>query len=76
MNVVTDDGSTTRVKQVRHIRYHKIFGPDKQTAIVKMRYLLCDKHAGKFCIICAAESGRLPLWLVIKNKICSCLWGR
>jgi hypothetical protein len=70
-----DEIVTPGLKDVKPIRYHKLFGPDKKTDIVKMRYYYCHKHTGKFCAICAAENGRLPLWMVIKNKLYT-LWGR
>lgn len=60
---------------VKKLRYHKLFGPDKTTDFVKMRYYPCAEHTGDFCVLCAAEKGRLPLWMVLKNRLHN-LWGR
>lgn len=56
-----------------HVRYHKLFGPGDQTEFVRMRYYFCQRNSGKFCILCAAEKGKLSFWSVIKNKLQSLL---
>lgn len=55
-------------EKIRHLSYHKIWTPDKDSGYVVLRYHACRHRLG-FCVICESERGRLPFWALMKHRL-------